>query len=107
MTTDHSRLHLLPGWADALAAEEAVRTANKATVPEPTAMRLIVPKSATFYASRTTVITTVEQATAFVEFAATQPICHIGIDSEFRFARTCGKIAKGGRSTMSAASNRC
>jgi len=75
-------IQLLPGWDARLIAAETARINRDETAIHP-----ILPKSSAYYTDKTLSITTVEQAWAFIEFAMSRPLSHIGIDSEYRFSR--------------------
>ena len=68
----------LPGWAERLAEAAS----QPASAPE---RRLVLPKAATYYAGRTTLVATAGDAEALAQLAAQRPLSHIGFDTEFKY----------------------
>jgi DNA polymerase-1 len=70
---------LLPGWQDRL-----TQVADAGDAP-PAAFTL--PRSPAFYADRTAVVMTAEEARAMAELARQRPVAWVGFDTEFRYDR--------------------
>src|SRR5262249_7168582 len=84
LVSGYMTMPLLPTWKDKIERLAEEKPAEPLT--------LSLPRSAGFYAERTTFVTTEAEALAMADLAAQRAVAWIGFDTEFRFDRPAVSI---------------